>query len=437
MEAEGLGSMTDTILLAVSGGIDSVVLAYLFRKAGMKGAIAHCNFQLRGEDSHLDESFTAELARSLKYPFHSRSFEAQEFAGERKISIQMAARELRYTWFEELKKEEGFDSIATAHTMNDSVETFMLNLSRGTGIRGLSGIPVRSGNVIRPLLFATRKEIETYAENEGIRYREDASNRETRYRRNKIRHDVIPVLEQINPAFIRTMSGNMERLQEALAIFRQAVELTRRDLFSSDSGQICINIQSLKALTPRDTWLYELFSPYGFNRMQCEGIGQILDSDSGKRSISATHQLFKDRDRLILTASDPEGFERYYLDSPENVSSLPFPMDIEVLDQKELEKIPTDRETACLDLDQVQFPLTIRHWIHGDYFYPLGMDGIKKLSDFFVDRKVPVPEKDRTWILASGKKIVWIMGHRIDNRFRITESTRRVLILRLHSDIGP
>ena len=437
MESEGLCSSDDRILLAVSGGIDSVVMAHLFRQAGVNGAIAHCNFQLRGEDSQQDVSFTKELAGSLGYTFFSKEFEVEEVAEDRKISIQMAARELRYQWFGELLEEHGFDCMATAHTMNDSVETFMLNLSRGTGIRGLSGIPVSTGKVIRPLLFATRTEIEAYADREGIRYREDASNRETKYRRNKIRHDVIPVMEQINPAFIQTMSGNMERLQEALTIFRQAVELTRRDLFSTESGQICINIQSLKALTPKDTWLYELFSPYGFNRMQCEGIGQILDSDSGKRSISPTHQLFKDRDRLILTTSDPGGFDRYYLDSPENVSSLPFPMDIEVMDREELDPIPTEPDTACLDLDLVQFPLTLRHWIHGDYFFPLGMEGIKKLSDFFVDRKIPVPEKERIWILASGKKIVWILGLRIDHRFRITEKTRRVLILRLHTDIAP
>ena len=208
-------------------------------------------------------------------------------------------------------------------------------------------------------------------------------------------------------------------------------------MFSEEQGKITIPVKQLKVLDPLRTWLFELFSPYGFTRSQCEGIEKIMDAGPGRQSISTTHRLFKDRDEMILVPSGKEGFERYYLDDPEKPSVLPFPMDMEVLERSELESIPKDPMTACLDLDEIQFPLTIRHWMHGDYFSPLGMEQMKKLSDFFVDEKVPVPEKERTWIMASGEKIVWIMGLRIDNRFRITPDTRRILRLSLQPDIGP
>jgi len=349
----------------------------------------------------------------------------------------MAARELRYTWFNELVETHGYDAIATAHNRNDSVETVLLNLGRGTGIRGLTGIPKKNGNVIRPLLFASRTEIETHARSHHLSFRQDSSNRETKYQRNKIRHDVIPIMEQINPGFIETMAGNMKRLDDTASIFNHAVEQVRESIFEQSTDGIRIHMEQLKKLTPIRTWLYELFSPFGFTRSQCEGIEQILDAESGKRSISSTHQLYKDRNQLILVETQTESFNRYYLDSPDNLSSLPFSMDVEIMDREQLGSIPRDRNTACLDYDTIQFPLTIRHWLHGDYFYPLGMDQMKKLSDFFVDQKVSVPEKERTWILANGRKIAWIIGHRIDNRFRITDQTKRVLMLRFQTDVAP
>lgn len=419
----------ERILLAVSGGIDSVAMAHLFREAGYSCAMAHCNFQLRGGDSEADETFVRSLAGALEIPVFVNRFDVEERVREKGISVQMAARELRYAWFEELMEDHAFDRLATAHNKNDAVETFFLNLSRGTGLRGLTGIPPSNGRIIRPLLFATREEITAYVKRNNLTHRQDASNLETKYRRNKIRHDVIPVLEQINPGFIETMSQNMTRLSEVLGIYLHTVEKVRDSLFGKTVGSIEIEIAGLETLSPRRTWLYELFSPFGFTRSQCEGIERIMHSKPGKHSISTSHQLFKDRDRLILVELSRKSFDRYYLDTPEKPSSLPFPMDVEVIDRRELEEIPSDRRVACLDLDEIQFPLTIRHWTHGDYFYPLGMNQMKKVSDFFVDNKIPVPEKESTWILASGKQIVWIMGHRIDHRYRITEKTTRVLRL--------
>lgn len=437
IQEQGLCSYGERILLAVSGGVDSAVMARLFAESEFDCAIAHCNFQLRGTDSDADEEFVRSLAGSYEMPVYVKRFHVDREVEEKGISVQMATRDLRYAWFEELATQHSFDAIATAHNLNDSVETCFLNIARGTGIRGLTGIPARNGKVIRPLLFTCRREIEEYATAHSISFREDLSNRETKYQRNKIRHDVIPTLEQINPAFMETMAGNIKRLEEAGIVLDQAVDQVREELFEKVNEGIRISIDRLLRLTPLGTWLYELFSPYGFTRPQCEGIRLILDADPGRRSISPTHQLYKDRQRLILVKSRQETFERFYLDSPEKPSSLPFSMDVELLNRSELDKIPAGRNTACLDYDEIQFPLTIRHWLHGDYFYPLGMDQIKKLSDFFVDEKVPVPEKERTWILASGRKIVWIMGHRIDNRFRITEKTNRVLLLSLQSDVAP
>ncbi len=370
-------------------------------------------------------------------PFFVEKFDVEERAGEEGISIQMAARELRYEWFDKLLVDHGFDHLATAHNKNDSVETFFLNLSRGTGIRGLTGIPRSKGLLVRPLLFASREDIVAFSTQNKIEFREDASNLETKYRRNKIRHDVIPVMEQVNPGFIETMWENMSRLSEIQDIFTNTVEEKRKELFQKDHGQIRVDTKDLRTLSPLRTWLFELFSPFGFTRSQCEGIEKIMDASPGRRSISTSHQLFKDRDQLILVELALSSFDRYYLDNPEKHSILPFPMDMEVIVRNELDKIPNDANIACLDCDELQFPLTIRHWQHGDYFFPLGMNQIKKLSDFFVDNKISVPEKQQIWIMASGKKIVWIMGHRIDHRFRITDKTTRVLLLRLQADVAP
>lgn len=427
----------DRILLAVSGGIDSVVMAHLFKEAGYDCCLAHCNFQLRGDDSERDESFVRSLAAYLEFPIMIKRFDVEAEMKEHGISLQMAARDLRYTWFEDLMAQRSMDRLATAHNQNDAIETFFLNLSRGSGIRGLKGISPRRGRIIRPLLFASRAQIETYQKRQKIEYREDSSNRETKYQRNKIRHDVLPVMEQINPGFMEAMEGNMERLGEVFQIYDQFIQKTREKLFTEKQGKITIAIKELRTLHPLRTWLYELFSPYGFTPMQCEGIERIMETGPGRQSISTTHRLFMDRDKMILVPTVSPSFERFYLDDAEKQSSLPFPMDMDVLDREDLDSIPGDPNTACLDLDTFEFPLLIRRWMHGDYFYPLGMEQNKKLSDFFVDEKVPVPEKEGIWILASGKKIVWIMGYRIDNRFRITSSTSRVLRLRIQPDIRP
>ncbi|MFZ5940287.1 MAG: tRNA lysidine(34) synthetase TilS [Bacteroidota bacterium] len=431
---ERLCRREDRVLLTVSGGIDSVVMADLFYRAGYQCAIAHCNFQLRGEESEGDEAFVRTLAAGYEMPVYVERFDTARFAEQHGISIQMAARQLRYEWFGSIAQKYDFQSIATAHNLNDNVETLFLNLARGTGIKGLTGIPSRNGRIIRPLLFASRQEIREYADWGHLRYREDSSNASRKYHRNRIRLDVIPALEDVSPQFIRIMNENMSRFRESVRIFQDKVEQIRSELFRPEGELVRINAGVLGKLEPRQTLLHELFSVYNFTQTQCQKIGSMLSAEPGKQFISPTHRLYKDREDLILAENREEHFDRYYIDSPQHTASLPFPVDVEEMDINELGPIPSDPSVACLDLDTLTFPLTVRRWLHGDYFIPLGMTQMKKISDFFIDEKLSVPEKERSWILASGKKIVWIMGHRIDNRFKITEQTRRVLRLTIYSD---
>ncbi|MCF8225580.1 MAG: tRNA lysidine(34) synthetase TilS [Bacteroidales bacterium] len=423
----------EQIMLAVSGGIDSVAMTDLFYEAGYSFTILHCNFNLRGAESDADEAFVRSLASRYDVPIFVKQFDTHEYARERGISIQMAARELRYNWFNEIADKMDADSVSTAHNMNDSVETALINLTRGSGIKGITGIPVINDKFIRPLLFATRNEIAAYCKNRFLDYREDSSNSSKKYHRNKIRHDIIPLFEKINPSFVQTMHENLNRFRESHEIYREYVVKKRNELFIEKEEHTEVNLESLKQLQPRSSWLYELFNDYGFTMDQCLNIEKLLNASSGKQFISPYYRLFRDREKLLLYKTESSTFERYYIDSPESKVSLPFSLDIEVLKRDELEEIPDSQNIACLDLELLNFPLIIRKWQHGDYFFPLGMEKMKKVSDFFIDNKVPVPVKERTWILTSGRNIVWITGQRIDNRFKVSESTGTILKLHLYN----
>ncbi len=429
IEQHDLCTDQQRIMLAVSGGIDSVVMTDLFCTNGYNCIILHCNFELRGEESEGDEAYVRSLAAHYDLPIYVKRFKTDDYAEENGISIQMAARELRYKWFEDISQELNEKVIATAHNLNDSVETVLLNLCRGTGIKGLTGIPLVNGKYIRPLLFATRKEILNYGRIHQLQYREDSSNASTKYQRNKLRHDIIPVFEEINPSFIRTMRENIDRFSESHTIYREQVLKIRNEIFIKKENHIEVDLKVLKALHPIGSWLYELFSEFGFSTDQCRNIENIIDSDSGKQFISPTHRLFRDREKFLIFKIEDNTFERYYIDSPESEAALPFSMDIEVVDRLRLKSIPDSENIACLDLEKLNFPLILRRWQHGDYFFPLGMEQMKKVSDFYIDNKIPVPLKKTTWLLTSGKKIVWIVGLRIDNRFKITEATKKILKL--------
>ncbi len=422
------------ILLAVSGGIDSMVLLYLFEKSGFDYGIVHCNFQLRGSESDGDEEFVKREVLIHGVPAFFQTFDTREYAQINGISIEMAARDLRYAFFEKIRKEHNYDFIATAHHSDDLIETFFLNLSRKTGIKGLTGIKDKAGNIIRPLLFAGRDEIEAFAAENYIEFREDSSNSEIIYQRNFLRHKILPLFSALNPSFKKNVLSSIENLKDAALVYSCVFESERATVEKITGDSLIINIQSLKKSRYPKLLLLEILADFGFNPAVIEEVFQGLDSDSGKQFFSKTHRLLKDRDKLFVTAIEENGNKIYYIEAEDMELFKPFAMNIEKFSGKDY-KIRTEKNRAGLDLEKLQFPLLIRKWQLGDYFQPLGMDGFKKVSDFFIDEKIPLHQKENTWLLCSGEKIVWIMGQRIDNRFKITANTKNVLQIEIKQHI--
>lgn len=433
--SENLIGTKDKILLAVSGGIDSVVMTDLFHRAGYDFGIAHCNFRLRGQESNDDQFFVYDLAKKYNVPFSTKKFLTKKDAKDNGISIQMAARELRYVWFAELIKKEGYTRVATAHHLDDQAETFFINLLRNTGIAGLHGILPRQGNLIRPLLFTHRDAIEAYANKHKLKYREDSSNAESKYLRNKIRHEIIPLMLELNPAFLESLTETINRLRDIEIIFRESIDVARNKIILKEKKEIHIRIEDLKKLTPLEIYPFEILSPYGFNEAVIRDILHSPDDASGKIFYSSTHRLIKNRDELIL---DP---------LPEKKENSPKKVEISIAqNRKEIRKpihltfkklipdknftIDFSNDVANLDLHKIEFPLVLRKWRKGNSFHPYGMNKNKKLSDYFIDNKLSVLEKENIWLLCSGSHILWIIGHRIDHRFRITSQTKEVLQVR-------
>lgn len=431
----GLVSKNDRVLLAVSGGIDSVALAELFHKAGFRFGIAHCNFGLRGEESDADEKFVEGLAKKYHVQFHTRKFLTAEDAKERRVSVQMAARDLRYAWFEEVRLKEGYDSVATGHHLDDQVETFFINLLRGTGISGLHGILPKNGKVIRPLLFATRNEIGQFVLAANLAYREDSSNHSKKYLRNRIRLELIPLLKEIQPEFVPLMTENIHRFREAVEIYKRHVDTVRKKVMQKREGKTLAAIADLRALKPERTWLFELFAPYGFNESVVDDLAASLRKTGRKEFFSEEWIAVKDRDQIILTRKSrrkPLGRnEEYQIARGQTTLKKPLLVAIREIQNKPGTVIPPEKEYASFDLDKLEFPLVLRRWKPGDAFVPFGMERKKKMSDFFINSKVSAEEKENAWILWSGSKVVWVVGHRTDNRFRVTSRTRTILQLRL------
>jgi tRNA(Ile)-lysidine synthase len=435
IQSNSLCQPSDRILLAVSGGIDSMVLLHLYSAAGYKPGIAHCNFRLRGNESDGDEKFVRSVAENLNASYHQQDFDTEQFAGKSGISIQMAARNLRYGWFEEIRKRHGYNSIATAHNQDDVLETFFINLSRGTGIRGLTGIPVRSENVIRPLLFASRESIVDYATEHHIRFREDSSNTSDKYLRNRVRHHLIPMLEEENPSFRMALMDTIRKLSETEQLYEHELLQLKRRLMRREGDRIRIAISELSALDAKKSILYEILSDYNFSSPALEDIIHSLGGPSGKQFLSATHRIVKDREDLIITPLDKEEKRKFYLDRETGRITEPVDLEWMVVDHTETFHISDDRKIACLDLQKLHFPLILRHWQSGDYFKPLGMQGMKKISDYLIDQKVSLPDKERTWLLTSGNEIAWVIGQRIDDRFKVRPETRQVLMMKFTSSL--
>ena len=433
IQSNSLCQPSDRILLAISGGIDSMVLLHLFFAAGYKPGIAHCNFHLRGSESDGDEKFVKSAAENMGADFYRQDFDTEQSARESGISIQMAARNLRYRWFEEIRSRHGYDYIATAHNQDDVIETFFINLSRGTGIRGLTGIPVKSERIIRPLLFASRKSIEEYAIGHDISFREDSSNASDKYLRNRVRHHLIPMLEEENPSFRMALMETMLKLSETEKLYEQELVLLKNRLMRKEGDRIKIRIRDLSAHGARKSILFEILSEYNFSAQAMEDIIHSLGGPSGKQFLSATHRIVKDREDLIITPVDNKEERKYYLEREAGRITEPVDLEWMVVDHTETFHIPNDRKIACLDLQKLHFPLILRHWQTGDYFQPLGMQGMKKISDFLIDTKVSLPDKERTWLLTSGREIAWVIGQRIDDRFKVRPYTRQVLMMKFTS----
>lgn len=427
-----LFNKNDKILLGVSGGIDSVVMLHIFYSLGYNIGIAHFNFKLRGEDSEKDEQFVRALAQKYNCKFYCESADTKKSAEQDSVSIQMKARELRYTWFNTLCESELYNYVAVAHNLNDNVETFLLNITRGTGILGLTGINAKRMEIIRPLLFASRKNIEEYCKQNNLEFRQDKSNDSTKYARNKVRHIVVPALEEINPSFQKTVVQNISRLNDVYAIYKQTIDDKKDELITTENDCIHLNIDGLLKLNPIKTYLFEFLSEYNFTESNCQDIIFTLhNSDSGKQFFSDTHRATIDRNNIIIQAKSENTNQVYYINSTD--LQIDIPVEI-VISSKIFDKnsvLSKSSKIANIDFNKIEFPLVIRKYQNGDKFKPLGMKGFKKVSDFFIDNKFSIYEKENTWLLLSGESIVWIIGYRIDNRYKITENTKKMLILEL------
>lgn len=417
-------------LLAVSGGIDSMVLATLFLQEGLSFEIAHCNYQLRGEASDLDEQQVRNWAQQHAIPFHCQRFETKTISAQWKKGTQETARILRYDWFRSLFQTHQFKAIVTAHHANDNAETILMNLFKGTGIDGLTGMQIIANDLFRPLLSVSRDEIETFANEHQIAFRQDASNLSDDYTRNAIRLNVIPAIEKLFPAALQGITTTMSHLNDAAAIYHDQLDLYKKKLLVKTSTEIKIPIRLLLSMPAFKTILFELLKPYGFSSKQQHSLLELLSAQNGKMVLSSTHRIFKFNHHLVLTPIENQQITFCVLQEGEEFVSL----DNGVLSISTLQgsmcSFPKDLHIAYVDKDSLEFPLLLRHWKEGDYFYPIGMNNKKKkLSDFFIDQKVPLHLKESTWVLESNQRIVWILGMRLDERFKIKPTTTSILKL--------
>lgn len=425
IEKHNLVPHGQTILLAVSGGVDSMVLVDLFRKNNYKFSIGHVNYNLRGEDSVADAAFVKRKAKEFGVPFHLLDIDLLSEAKSQGQSVQMAARDVRYKWLEDIRKENKYFAFATAHHANDEAETFFLNLTAGCGIRGLHGIPVKRNHIIRPMLPLTKNEILQYSIDHTIDYREDQSNSSNYYMRNFIRNRIVPLFQELNPQFIPVMQSNIRRIKEAEELYDYAVTRFLNDIVKYKDDLVEIDIEKLIHLSFKNTVLYEAIKEFGFTSGQTEDILKSTGG-SGKLFLSKTHRLIIDRDKIYLKSNAvlPEDLT-FSISASDRSLDLPASY-LRFSQEEKPEEIIKSNNVFYLDFDKLQFPLVVRRWKHGDVFYPLGMEGRKKkLKEYFIDNKFSLFEKEDIWILTSNNDVVLILGHRMDERFKITDDTRR------------
>ena len=409
------------LLVAVSGGLDSMVLVYLCQKLDLNFSLAHCNYKLREIESNYDEDFIKSYAKTNSIELFTTSFDTNSYASLTKQSIQMAARKLRYEWFELLQEQHGFDFVLTAHHADDNLETFLINLSRGSGLEGLTGIPAVNGCIIRPLLEFTRTEILDFATAKNLKWREDSSNKKVLYLRNNIRHSIIPLLKNINPSFMDSFNKSQKYLIESQSVLEDYIlEIEDRVIASVAEDQISYDINKILTLNNPKAYMYLLLKPYGFT--DWNEIISLLQAQTGKQIYSPSHRLIKNRNNLILCKINAQLEVNISIQNSDSLIKIPsyginLHMDITNF-------LPVKSpESVILDVKTLNFPLTVRNWNEGDYFYPIGMKGKKKLSKFFKDNKLSIVDKENTLILCSNDQVVWVLGMRADNRFMSTEKT--------------
>jgi len=411
------------LLIAISGGVDSVVLAHLFSELNFNISLAHCNFQLREKESNLDEEFVKLLSQKTSNQIFTIKFDTEKFASKNKFSTQIAARQLRYNWFQEIIKKHSFDYVLTAHHADDNLETFLINLTRGSGLDGFTGIPKINGNIVRPLLAFSREEILAYAKTNTIDWREDASNATTKYIRNKIRHKVLPVLKEINPNLLETFAKTLENLQESKQIIEDKIADISSEVINSKNDVLKINIEKIIQLSNPKAYLYQLLKEYNFT--EWNDVYNLLSAQSGKQIFSKTHRLIKDRAFLLLSKTVISNEKELFLiDESQSEIIHPIHLNFEVVQQKSTE----NKQTIYVDKDLLKYPLIVRKWQNGDYLYPQGMQGKKKLSKYFKDEKLSLLEKENTWLLCNSEnEIIWVLNHRQDRRFSLKNTSNNIL----------
>ena len=409
------------LLIAISGGIDSVVLTHLLSVLNFDISLAHCNFNLRGKESDLDEEFVIQLGEKLNLNLFKIHFKTEEIAKSNKQSTQVAARELRYNWFQKIIEQNSFDYVLTAHHADDNLETFLINLTRGSGLDGFTGIPEKNSNIIRPLLRFSRETILAYAKNNDIDWREDKSNASTKYIRNKIRHKILPVLKEINPSLLESFAKTSEHLKESQQIIEDRIEKIALEVISVEQNSTKINIKKISQLSNPKAYLYQLLNKYNFT--EWNDVYQLLSAQSGKQIFSRTHTLLKDRDFLVLSKIDFSAALEMTFQIQKNTSEItePIHLKFESVQKKSIE----NKQTIYINKQHLVFPLQLRKWQNGDFFYPSGMAGKKKLSKYFKDEKISLLEKQNIWILCNNNdEIIWVVNHRQDNRFIAKEATK-------------
>ena len=413
------------LLLAVSGGVDSMVLLDLFYKLRFDICVAHCNFQLRGKESDADELLVREICQDGYIPYFINSFETLEFAKENKLSIQLAARKLRYDWFQEIISL-GFDYVLTAHHLDDNVETFLINFTRGTGLEGLTGIPAQNENIIRPLLPFSRLEIENYAKENIIQWREDSSNASDKYFRNKLRHNIVPTLKELNTGFLDSFQNTLHHLQQAESLVNDASKLVFEKVVKEKGNQLEIHLKPLLEFQNYKAYLFQWLKSYGFSAWN--DIYDLVNAQSGKQVFSETHVLLKDREKLILSERNSiNKSEVFIIESIESKVNIP----LKLIFSRFSGGKHVNANCIFVDEDKINFPLIIRKWQEGDYFYPAGMNGKKKLSKYFKDEKYSLLDKENQWLLCSEDQIIWVIGKRVDQRFIATETTQQNIKIEL------